>query len=300
MTRDPTDMQSMALSIRKDIITTSDSTDHSFPHVITMPDIKSAVKKLRAGKSGGISAVTSDCFIHGTDSLYALIAMLFNAMLLHGTLPNDFLVSILIPIPKGSRVDVRKTQNYRAIALSSILGKILDNIIITSQRNVLKTSDLQFGYKSNCSTIMCSTLVIETIQYFTQMRSPVYVLFIDASKAFDRLSHIELFDILSERNMCPLIRRLLFNLYGNQQFQIRWNNCLSNMYNMTNGVKQGAVLSPILFTMYIDGLFYELKRAGVGCHINGEYAGAFGYADDIVLLSPSLCALKHSITLCED
>ena len=84
---------------------------------------------------------------------------------------------------------------------------------------------------------MCSTLVIETIQYFTQMRSPVYVLFIDASKAFDRLSHIELFNILSKRNMCPLTRRLRFNLYGNHQFQIRWNNCLSNIYNMTNGVK---------------------------------------------------------------
>ena len=93
-----------------------------------------------------------------------------------------FLVSILIPIPKGPRVDVRKTQNYRAIELSCILCKILNNIIITSQRNVIKTSDLQFGYKSNCSTIMCSTLVIETIQYFTQMQSPVYVLFIDASK----------------------------------------------------------------------------------------------------------------------
>ena len=111
------------------------------------------------------------------------------------------------------------------------------------------------------------------------------------------MCHIELFNILSERNMCPLIRRLLFNLYGNQQFQTRWNNCLSNMYNMTNGVKQGAVLSPILFTMYIDGLFYKLKRAGVGCHING---GAFGYADDIVLMSPSLYALKHVITLCEN
>ena len=100
--------------------------------------------------------------------------------------------------------------------------------------------------------------------------------------------------------MYPLIRHLLFNLYGNQQFQIRWNNRLSNMYNMTNGVKQGAVLSPILFIMYIDGLFYELKRAGVGRHINRDYAGAFGYADNIVLLSPSLYALKHSITLCED
>ena len=145
-----------------------------------------------------------------------------------------------------------------------------------------------------------STLVIETIQYFTEMQSPVYVLFIDASKAFDRLCHIELFNILSERNICQLIRRLLFNLYGNQQFQIRRNNCLSNMYNMTNGVKQCAVLSPILYTMYIDGLFYELKRAGVGCHINGEYAGAFGSADDIVSLSPLLYDFKNSITLCED
>ena len=52
--------------------------------------------------------------------------------------------------------------------------------------------------------------------------------------------------------------------------------------------------------MYIDGLFYELKRVGVGCHINEEYAGAFEYADDIVLLSPSLYVLKHYITVCED
>ena len=65
-------------------------------------------------------------------------------------------------------------------------------------------------------------------------------------------------------------------------------------------MKQSAVLSPILFTMYIARLFYELKQAGVVCHINGEYAGAFGYADDIVLLSSSLYALKHCITLCED
>ena len=99
-------------------------------------------------------------------------------------------------------MDVRKPQNYRAIALSSILGKILDYIIITSQRNVIKTSDLQFGYKSSCSTIMCSPLVIETILYFAQMQSPAYVLFIDSSKAFDRLCHIALFNILSERNMC--------------------------------------------------------------------------------------------------
>ena len=129
-------------------------------------------------------------------------------MLLHGALPNDFFGSILIPIPKGPPVDVRKTQNYRAFALSSFLGKIWDNIIIISRRNVIKTSDLQFRYKSNCSTIMCSTLVIKTIQYFTQMQSPVYVTFIDASKAFDRLCHIELFNILSADDIVLLFPSL--------------------------------------------------------------------------------------------
>ena len=56
-------------------------------------------------------------------------------------------------------------------------------------------------------------------------------------------------------------------------------------------MNQGAVLSPILFTMYIDGLFYELKRAGVGCLINGEFSGACGDADDMVM-SPSLNAFN--------
>ena len=92
---------------------------------------------------------------------------------------------------------------------------------------------------------MCSILVIETIQYLTQMQSPVYVLFTDASKAFDRLCHIKLFNILYKRNMYPLVRRLLFNLYDNQQFQIRWSTCLSAMYKMTNGVKQGAYVGAV-------------------------------------------------------
>ena len=109
-------------------------------------------------------------------------------MLLHGTPPNDFFFSI--PIPKGPRVYVRKTQNYCATALSSIFT-------LLSQRNVINTSDLQFCYKSNCSTIMYSTIVSETSIIYPK----VYVLFNDASNAFDSFCHIELFNILSDRNV---------------------------------------------------------------------------------------------------
>ena len=155
----------------------------------------------------------SDSIIHGTNMLFEYITCLFNSMFRHGISHDEFLVSILIPIPKGHRVDTGNSSNYRAVALSGIYGKILDNIIFSVQQEELRTSDLQFGYKSESSTILCSTMVIETIQYFTACHSPIYVLYMDASKAFDRLYHTELFRLLSERAVCPLMLRLLFNMY---------------------------------------------------------------------------------------
>ena len=85
-----------------------------------------------------------------------------------------------------------------------------------------------------------------------------------------------------------------------QRIWVRWNTCLSDISKISNGVKQGAVLSPILFTDYIDELLTRLCESGVGCHIDGAFAGAFVYADDIFLLAPSLDALRHMIGICED
>ena len=80
--------------------------------------------------------------------------------------------------------------------------------------------------------------------------------------------------------------------------------CAQNKLFIYNGtytpLKQGAVLSPVLYTDYIDKLLTRLRESGVGCHIDGVFAGAFGYADDIVLLAPSLDALRHMIGICGD
>ena len=65
-------------------------------------------------------------------------------------------------------------------------------------------------------------------------------------------------------------------------------------------MKQGCALLPVLFTVYIHGSLQQLQSSGVGCHIGGVFAGAFGYADDIVLLSLSVDALRHMICFCED
>ena len=67
-----------------------------------------------------------------------------------------------------------------------------------------------------------------------------------------------------------------------------------------NVEKQGAVLSPILFTIYLDGLLERLNLSGIGCHVGRTNVGAFGYADDVALLATSLSGFKRIINIYED
>ena len=75
---------------------------------------------------------------------------------------------------------------------------------------------------------------------------------------------------------------------------------MSDMYSVSNGVKQGGVLSPILFIMYMDELLCKLSESGAGCHIGRTFCGALGYADDIVLLSPSMSGMDKLLGLCSE
>ena len=88
-------------------------------------------------------------------------------------------------------------------------------------------------------------------------------------------------------------------MYTNQECSVRWGSEHSNYFNVSNGVKQGGVISPILFSCYIDKLFSQLEHSGLGCHVGASYAGAFGYADDIALVAPSLQSLRKMISICE-
>ena len=269
-------------------------------HVIYTSDVTAAIKKLKIDKIDEEGIVLSNNFINGTDTLFGYISTLFTAMICHSFAPSTFLHSTMIPIPKGSRVNLSDSEKYRSIAISSLMSKILDNVIIERQAISLATSNYQFGFKSKSSTSLCSTMVNETIQYYLDKNGQsVYLLLLDASKAFDKVSYEMLFMLLLERNVCPRIIKLLYFMYTNQLCYVKWQDKRSDSFNVSNGVKQGSVISPLLFSIYVDNLFSKLAHLGLGCHVGLTYAGAFGYADDIALISPSLYGLKKMIHVCE-
>ena len=79
---------------------------------------------------------------------------------------------------------------------------------------------------------------------------------------------------------------------------VPWNVQFSNKFSVSNGVRQGGVLSPILFTVYVDDLLTELEKKGVGCYWNNHFVGALCYDDDIALLAPSPAALHLMLDTC--
>ena len=99
--------------------------------------------------------------------------------------------------------------------------------------------------------------------------------------------------------MCPVVLRLLMNIYVNQQTQVKWNNAISKQSNIKNGVKQGGCLSLSLFSVYPNKLIGILRISNIGCRYGSQYLGVYCYTDDLSLLSPSFTGLQEMLRLCE-
>ena len=143
---------------------------------------------------------------------------------------------------------------------------------------------------------MCTLQRNCPVTYFVHKGSDLYSLVVDATKAFDRVNYCKLFRILLRKNVCPFICRLLINMYINQKLRVKWGDTFSEYFTVSNGVKQGGVISPMLYCLYIDDLIEELKASNVGCYMGAVYAGIDLY--DLTLLAPSVQALRIMLAIC--
>ena len=117
------------------------------------------------------------------------------------------------------------------------------------------------------------------------------------SRAFDRLNHNLLMIKLMDRKLPSCLVNLLYCWYSKLFSFIKWGNGLSILFHITVGVRQGGTLSPSFFAIFVDSILNKLEKSMLGCHISGICLNSLMYADDLVLLSVSICDLQSLVNM---
>ena len=176
------------------------------------------------------------------------------------------------------------------------LSKICELCIMRKVETQLITNDNQFGFKREHGTDLCIFTVKSVIKYYNLHNSPVYTCFLDASKAY--VNHWTLFRKILNRSNLILIVRMLMYWYTKQELCIMWGAEMSPYFTISNGVRQGGKLYPLIFAVYMDDLSSLLNTSRIGCHIDDVCINHVFYADDLCLMAPCAIALQELINVC--
>ena len=228
---------------------------YSSEMIITVDEIEFAISQLEKNKSCGIDGIYAENLLYCSRRVLPLLAMCLSSLFIHGFLPDSMLSVVLVPVIKNKSRRINDSDNYRPIALASIVSKVVEKVILNRISEYLLTTCNQFGFKNKLGTDMCIYALKEILENHRSHNGSMFMGFLDASKAFDRLKHTTLFRKLIDRRVPNYIVRIMMYWYANQTMCVRWSGIVSQGFHVTNGVRQGGILSPFLFNVYLDDFF---------------------------------------------
>ena len=263
-------------------------------------EISSIIKSIKGGKDIGPDGISIEHISHANSFIIELIMLLINNMLRHSYFPKNLMLSYILHIVKNKNKRSNDSTNYRPICISNIICKIIEKVIHNRISSLLITMDNQFGFTKHLGTEMCVFALKQYLTDYNNNNTNMFVAFLDASKAFDKINHNILFQRLKDNNIPLYIINFLNYWYRNQRIYIKWCNNSSDSFHVTRGVRQGGILSPLLFNLYTNPMIKKLNEIHSRYCLNGNIINNLCYADDIALFSPSLEGLQLLIRCCED
>ena len=268
-------------------------------YLFTWDDMMKVVEKLKLNKSTA-TFLKAEHILNGSPQLIVHFQLLFNTMLQHSYVPMELLNGVISPLVKNQDGDLTDTANYRGITLSPVVSYMFEHALLLKFGRWLLSDDMQFGYKPKHSTTHAIFALKSCINYFCDNGSNVFAAFLDCTKGFDKIDHNGIFIKLMNRGIPLCFLNLLIYWYSNMHVKCKWKDTFSGSFKVTSGVKQGGVLSPHLFAVYLDELMILLRKSGCGCYIVDLFVEAILYADDLALIAPTRSSLQTLIDICTE
>lgn len=242
-------------------------------------EVSGIIRGLESKKASGHDGISNVALKNLPRRAVSHLVAIVNGMLRHCYFPKTWKIAKVINIPKPGK-NHTFPQDYRPISLLPHLSKVAERVILkrlkrhTEENNILPTE--QFGFRPQHSTTDQALRVTEIITEGFNQGKCTGAVFLDVSKAFDKVWHTGLLDkLLKHKYPTPLIL-LIKSFLSNRKFQVTLNDSKSTVKTMTAGVPQGSTLSPLLFNIFTA----DIPKPP----LNVYYAQ---YADDTAILSRS-------------
>jgi hypothetical protein len=239
---------------------------------ILLEELEDTLKNLGKNKAPGPSGITYEDIIHLYKDVKTILISIYSCIIKLSIIPSTWREALLFPIPKPYDWD-SKLVNTQPITLLETTWKILVSIYSRQLNKILSTENI-LQYNNRASIFGQSTLeplfVIQHItEHFTkhEPNTPLWIIFQDLSKAYDRVN-ISLLKLAMERIYMPnSIINFFINLFTNRSNRIVLQDRLSKSYGILQGIDQGEIVSPLLWNIYYDLIFQKINEQ-MDLHIN--------------------------------
>jgi ribonuclease HI len=255
--------------------------DRSINADITINEVTNAIKS-KTNSAAGPDILNYEILKNIPISTIIIVTELFNMIWRSGDIPLAWKVATVIPILKDGK-EPHDSNSYRPIALTSHIGKILETIVKDRLQFMLEKNKLisntQSGFrKSHCTMDQIMKLENDVKQGFKKKEKTVAV-FLDVSKAYDECWRDGALYKIKEIGIKGRALSYLKNFLIDRFFKVQINNAKSSLYKQENGIPQGAVISPLIFTIMVNDVQKEFKD---------KRNKLSQYADDIAIWRTSL------------
>ena len=271
----------------------------------TLEDINQALDQLSSGKAPGNDGIPVEVIKCAKGTLLKELHEILCQCWREGEVPQDMRDANIVTLykNKGDRGDC---NNYRGISLLNIVGKLFAKVVLMKLRVLAERiyPESQCGFRAKRATIDMIFSLRQLQEKCREQGKPLYVAFIDLTKAFDLVSRDGLFKILAKIGCPPTLLSIVKSFHDNMKGTVLYDGATSDPFNILSGVKQGCVLAPTLFGIFFatllkhafgkstegiylrtrsDGNLFKLSRLRAKTRVHEKYVRDLLFADDAAI-----------------
>lgn len=284
----------------------------------TMEELSKAIDCLSSGKAPGKDCIPPEVLKSGKPALLQQLHELLCLCWEKGHIPQDMRDANIVTLykNKGDRSDC---NNYRGISLLSITGKVFARVVLARLQSLASRvyPESQCGFRAERSTVDMIFSLRQLQEKCREQQKPLYIAFIDLTKAFDLVSRSGLFSLLQKIGCPPRLLQMVKSFHVDMNSTVCFNGGTSDAFPVSSGVKQGCVLAPTLFGIFFsmllqyafddctegiyirtraDGKLFNLARLRAKTKVMEVLIRELLFADDAALTSHTEDGLQQLVT----